>query len=130
MDSPHKISILMGIAAGGAAGAVIRYWLSTWVYGILGQGFPYGTMTVNVLGSLAIGLLYVLLVERLNLDMEWRAVLIIGFLGSFTTFSSFSLETFNLIEQGEQLKALWNIFSSVTLCLGMTWFGVAIARQL
>jgi len=130
MDSPLKISILAGIAAGGAVGAVMRYWLSTWVYGILGQGFPYGTMAVNVLGSLVIGLLYVLLVERLNLGIEWRAVLIIGFLGSFTTFSSFSLETFNLIEQGEQLKALWNIFSSVALCLGMTWFGIAIARQL
>ncbi len=130
MDSPLKISILAGIAAGGAVGAVMRYWISTWVYGILGQGFPYGTLTVNVLGSLVIGLLYVLLVERLNLGIEWRAVLIIGFLGSFTTFSSFSLETFNLIEQGEQLKALWNIISSVVLCLGMTWFGIAIARQL
>ena len=130
MDSPLKISILAGIAAGGAAGAVMRYWISTWVYGILGQGFPYGTLTVNVLGSLVIGLLYVLLVERLNLGIEWRAVLIIGFLGSFTTFSSFSLETFNLIEQGEQLKALWNAISSVVLCLGMTWFGIAIARQL
>ena len=130
MDSPLKISILAGIAAGGAVGAMMRYWISTWVYGILGQGFPYGTLTVNVLGSLAIGLLYVLLVERLNLGIEWRAVLIIGFLGSFTTFSSFSLETFNLIEQGEQLKALWNVISSVVLCVGMTWFGIAIARQL
>ena len=130
MDSPLKISILAGIAAGGAVGAVMRYWISTWVYGILGQGFPYGTLMVNVLGSLVIGLLYVLLVERLNLGIEWRAVLIIGFLGSFTTFSSFSLETFNLIEQGEQLKALWNIISSVVLCVGMTWFGIAIARQL
>jgi CrcB protein len=130
MDSPLKINILIGIAGGGAMGAVMRYWLSTWVYGILGQGFPYGTLTVNVLGSLAIGILYVLLIERLNLGIEWRAVLIIGFLGSFTTFSSFSLETFNLIEQGEHLKALWNMFSSVALCVGMTWFGVAIARQL
>lgn len=124
------MSQVMAIAAGGAAGALLRYWTSNIVYHIFGKSFPYGTLSVNVIGSLLIGILYVLLVERLNFGPEWRAALLIGLLGSFTTFSTFSFETLQLFEQGEQMKAFLNIFLSVCLCLGATWTGILSGRQL
>ena len=117
------------IAIGGAIGALLRYWMSIWVYSFAGQGFPYGTLAVNVSGSLLIGFLYIL-IERMGLGIEWRAALLIGLIGAFTTFSSFSLETLNLFEQGEQLKAAMNIVLSVVLCLFATWLGILAARQL
>ncbi|HEY4732546.1 MAG TPA: fluoride efflux transporter CrcB [Gammaproteobacteria bacterium] len=117
------------IATGGAIGALLRYWMSIWVYSFAGQDFPYGTLAVNVSGSLLIGFLYIL-IERMGLGIEWRAALLIGLIGAFTTFSSFSLETLNLFEQGEQLKAAMNIVLSVVLCLFATWLGMLAARQL
>ena len=118
------------IAAGGATGSVLRYWMSNGVHVFLGRGFPYGTLAVNLLGSFIIGLLYVLLYERLEAGPEWRAFLIIGVLGGFTTFSSFSIETMNLIEAGEQLKAGINILLSVSICISACWLGMIWARQL
>ena len=121
---------VMAIAAGGALGSVLRYGLSTWVHSLAGRGFPYGTLAVNVLGCLAMGFLFVLLVERMGESALWRAGLLIGVLGGFTTFSSFSIETFNLIEQGSLVKAAGNMAASLFLCLGATWLGVLLARQL
>ena len=121
---------VMAIAAGGALGSVLRYGLSTWVHGLAGRGFPYGTLAVNVLGCLAMGFLFVLLVERMGEGAVWRAGLLIGVLGGFTTFSSFSIETFNLIEQGALVKAAGNMAASLFLCVGATWLGVILARQL
>jgi len=121
---------LMLIAAGGAVGSLLRYWTSTTVYQVTGTGFPYGTLTVNVLGSLLIGVLYVVLVERSMFAPEWRAALLIGLLGAFTTFSTFSLETLNLIEQGALSKAALNVVVSVMFCLGATWLGILGGRQL
>jgi len=121
---------VMAVAAGGALGSVLRYGLSTWVHSLTGRGFPYGTLAVNVLGCLAMGVLFVLLVERMGESAVWRAGLLIGVLGGFTTFSSFSIETFNLIEQGSLVKAAGNMAASLFLCLGATWIGVIIARQL
>lgn len=118
------------IALGGAAGSVLRYWTSLGAHHLFGRGFPYGTLAVNVLGSLAIGMLYVLLVERSSLGVEWRAALITGFLGGFTTFSAFSLETVLLLEQAEHLKAIINIAVSVLLCLAATLVGLYAGRQL
>ena len=107
----------------------MRYVVSNGVHMLAGRAFPYGTLTVNVVGSLLMGILYILFVERLSLAAEWRAVLLIGFLGAFTTFSTFSIETYNLIENGEMLKAFLNILVSVTVCLLATWIGVVIGRE-
>lgn len=121
---------VLAIAVGGAVGSVLRFWVSNWVTGMLGRGFPYGTLLVNVSGSLLMGFLYVALIEKFNASTEWRALLLIGLLGGFTTFSSFSMETFNLIEAGEILKALGNVILSVSVCLAATWLGVAVGRQI
>ena len=121
---------VVSIAAGGASGALARYWVSTAVYAWLGRGFPWGTLTVNVAGSLAMGFLAVWLVERAAVGPEWRAAILVGFLGAFTTFSTFSLETFNLIESGAVLKALLNVSASVLVCVAAAWAGVILARLL
>lgn len=120
----------VAVAVGGAVGSVLRFWVSNGVYAALGRSFPYGTLTVNVAGCLAMGLLYVLLLERLAVGPEWRASLLIGLLGGFTTFSSFSIETFNLIEGGELFKASLNVLLSVLSCVAATWLGVVLARQI
>jgi CrcB protein len=121
---------VLPIAAGGALGAVFRYWLSINVHRYAGQGFPYGTLSVNVFGSLLMGLLYVLLVERVALSTEWRAFLLVGLLGAFTTFSTFSIETLNIIEQGELSKAMVNVIASVATCMVACWLGLWLGRQL
>lgn len=120
----------LAIAVGGAAGALSRYWASNAVYGLLGRGFPWGTLAVNVLGSLIMGLLYVLLLERLTVGPEVRGLLLVGFLGAFTTFSTFSIETLTLIEQAAFVKAVLNMGVSVVACIGAAWIGVVLGRGL
>jgi len=121
---------LLAIAGGGAVGAVLRFIASTQVYRLFGRNFPYGTLAVNVLGSFLMGLLFILIVERGLLSAEWRSAIIVGFLGAFTTFSTFSIETLNLLESGELSRALLNIMFSVALCLVATWIGLIIGRQI
>jgi CrcB protein len=121
---------LIAIAAGGAAGALFRFWVSTGVYNLLGRAFPFGTLAVNVLGSLVMGFLYVLLLDRMTTPPEVRAALLVGFLGAFTTFSTFSIETLNLIEQADFMKAGLNMALSVLACVFACWLGVQLGRQL
>jgi len=120
---------LISIAIGGATGALCRYGMSNGVYLLLGRGFPYGTLAVNILGSIIMGSVYVLMIERMDVSPEWRAGIIIGLLGAFTTFSAFSIETLNLLESGETLKAGLNILLSVTLCITGCWLGMILGRQ-
>lgn len=121
---------LISIAAGGAFGALFRFWVSTGVYSLMGRAFPYGTLAVNLLGSLLMGFLYVLLLDRMTASPEMRAALLVGFLGAFTTFSTFSIETLNLIEQADFMKAGLNMLISVFACVTACWIGVQLGRQL
>jgi len=121
---------LLAIAAGGAIGAVLRYWTSVSVHGRLGAAFPYGTLTVNVIGSLLMGFLYIWLIERMTVGPVLRAFLMIGLLGAFTTFSTFSVETLNLLESGQVTRALANVMISVIVCITAAALGVLAARQL
>ena len=120
---------LIAIATGGAVGALFRFWVSSGVYNLLGRGFPYGTLAVNVIGSLTMGFLYVLLLDRMTLGPDLRAALLIGFLGAFTTFSTFSIETITLIEQADFMKAGLNMVISVVACVLACWLGLLIGRQ-
>lgn len=118
------------IAIAGAVGCIARFLLSQNVQTILGQGFPYGILIVNVSGCLLIGFLSVLLLERLNVGPLWRAGLLIGFLGGFTTFSSFSIDTIKMLENGNYVKAILYIILSVVLSLFATGCGIWLARKL
>ena len=118
------------IAFGGAFGAVLRYGASLGVYAVFGRGFPWGTLFVNVVGSLLMGVLSILMLERYNIGPEWRAAVLVGVLGSFTTFSTFSIETLNLLEQGDLIRAASNILVSIAICLTAVWFGVVLGRQI
>jgi CrcB protein len=121
---------ILAIAGGGAIGAVARFLVSTGVYRLLGRDFPWGTLAVNVLGSFAMGLLFMLLLERSLVAPEARAAILVGFLGSFTTFSTFSLETLTLVEQGDLLRGMLNVVASVVVCVAACWAGILAARAL
>lgn len=124
------LKTLLFIAGGGALGAVLRYGASLGVHSMLGRGFPYGTLFVNVVGSLLMGFLGFVMLERLNVSPEWRAAILVGLLGSFTTFSTFSIETLTLLEQGDLTRASLNILLSVVVCLFAVWLGLILGRQL
>ena len=118
------------IAIFGALGCLSRYYLQGWVYNLFGRGLPYGTFAVNIVGSFVIGLIMEYSLSSELISPNLRAGLTIGFLGGLTTFSSFSYETFRLLEDGEFLFALLNIVASVLVCVLFTWSGVIAARYL
>lgn len=122
---------VIAIALGGAFGAVLRFFVSTGVYQWFGRGFPYGTLAVNILGSLLIGLMTeALILQRVAISQEYRAAILVGLFGSFTTFSTFSLETLYLLEQGNLQKASLNVVASVFACLFAVWIGLQLGRLL
>ena len=128
--SPLMNNILL-IAIGGAFGSVMRYLMSNAVYSLVGRNFPYGTLAVNVLGSFIMGFLFILFLERFaTMADSLRALFLIGVLGGFTTFSSFSIETFNLFEGGQMVLGCLNILGSVGICLAATALGVLLGKQL
>jgi CrcB protein len=121
---------LLFIALGGASGAVSRYLLANWVHSLWEGKLPMGTLLVNMVGSFAIGVVYVLLVERQLIHADWRGVLMVGFLGAFTTFSTFSLETISLLEAGHVVHALTYMLGSAVLCVVMAGLAIQLTRLL
>ncbi len=120
---------LLLIALGGAGGAVSRYLLAKWVHSLWEGRVPVGTLLVNVAGSFAIGVIFVL-IERQVVHPDWRGVLMVGFLGAFTTFSTFSLETISLYEAGHTGHALGYMFGSAVLCVAMAGSAIYLTRAL
>ena len=118
---------LLFVAIGGAFGAVSRFLLSTWVHQMWEGKLPLGTLAVNMLGSFAIGVVYVM-IERQVVHPDWRGVLMVGFLGAFTTFSTFSLEAITLLENGQLGSAAIYVSSSLLLCVLATWLAISLTR--
>ncbi|HUA61223.1 MAG TPA: fluoride efflux transporter CrcB [Verrucomicrobiae bacterium] len=117
------------IAVGGAAGSLARYAAGTAIMTRFGSRFPWGTMVVNVTGCFLIGLMMTLLTERLSPGTNWRPLLVIGFLGGYTTFSSFEWETFAAARSGSPWLGLVNVIGSVGLGYGAVWLGALMARR-
>ena len=118
------------IALGVSCGAVLRYALSSGAAVLLGRTFPFCTLLLNVLVSFAIGLLFVVLTERVLAVPGLRAFLVVGLLVALTTFSTFSVETLQLVETGAYMRALLNVLLNVVLCLLACGFGLALMRHL
>jgi CrcB protein len=118
------------IALGGALGAVARYKIGGWVMARAGPGFPWGTLVVNVSGSFVLGLFATLLLGRFTIARPWFYLVAIGFLGAYTTFSTFSFETMSLIATGSPGRALGNVLGNVLLCLAAAWAGIVLGRIL
>ena len=122
--------LVLFIALFGALGCVARYYLSGWVYDVMGRAIPHGTLAVNVLGAFLIGLIMEFSLRSSLVSQEIRIGLTIGFLGGLTTFSTFSYETFRLLESGQLVQALVNVLLSVTACLACTFAGIVAGRHL
>ena len=123
-------SNIFAVMAGGAVGALLRYGVVNWVIVNFGvKDIPLGTLLVNVLGSFVIGILAYLFVTKITGDFL-RMFFIIGLLGSFTTVSSFSLETVELFMQAQYARATANIAATLVLCLVATWLGLFLAKTL
>lgn len=122
------MNMVLLVAAGGAAGSVARYLMASAIQKATGWEFPLGTVLVNVVGCFMIGLLYVWLVARHDPREDLRGLLIVGVMGGFTTFSSFSLETVTLMLNGSYANAVLNVVVSVAACIGGTWLAITLAR--
>ena len=119
---------LFFIATGGALGAMTRFLALSSTTALLGNDFPYGTLIVNVTGSFFAGILSMLILDKSGFTMQIQSLLIIGFLGAFTTFSTFSVDTITLIQNAEWLKVMMNIFLNLSLCLLATFLGIYLVR--
>jgi fluoride exporter len=118
------------ISVGAVIGASARYFLSTLISRNFESAFPYGTLLINITGSLILGFFLIFSTERALLDPRWRLLIAVGFCGSYTTFSSYAFESFALMEQGQWLLTGLNIIGSNALCLAAVLAGAALARGL
>ena len=118
------------IAAGAVIGANARYWIGLWAADRFGVSFPYGTLIVNIAGCFLLGMLVTLATGRVAISPEARLLVAVGFFGSFTTFSSFAVETLALAQGGALMRALLNIFANNAIGLVAAWLGIVSARAL
>ena len=118
------------VSLGAIVGACSRYYISRLAAKIVGAVFPYGTLIINVTGSVVVGFFMIYATERVLLDPRWRLLIVVGFCGAFTTFSSYAFETMSFFEQGQWGLMLTNIFANNLLCLGGALAGMAVARAL
>jgi CrcB protein len=124
----NGLALYCFVAAGGATGACLRYFVTTTIDSWFGKNMPFGTLTVNVIGSFALAVLYGF-IERHDLsDSPYRALIGVGLLGAFTTFSTFSIETLTLLENGLWLKAVANVFLNVGACLLAGWLAIEFMK--
>jgi len=120
---------LIAIAAGGAVGAVLRFVVSGLAYGYLGEGFPWGTLVVNLIGCFIIGFLSKLF-ESVAVSPNVRMMVLVGGLGAFTTFSTYALENVNLLRDGQLLAALTNVLASTAVGIICVFLGISLANLL
>ena len=121
---------MAAVAVGGAAGAVMRWLMAGAVQRWTGTAFPWGTFAVNALGSFLLGFLFVWLIERSTASELVRLALTVGMLGAFTTFSTYSLESIRLLQEGALGMAAANVMGQVIVCLALTWLGIQLARTI
>jgi CrcB protein len=124
------INMLMWVGLGGALGAMARFSLATAIFKWAGKGYPYGTLSVNLIGSFAIGIAYIWLVEKEFGGDAHRHLIMVGFLGAFTTFSTFSLESLTLLQQGRTMAFFTYISLSLLGCMLATALGMILTKQL
>ena len=129
-DLSINVAQIFIVMFGGAFGAAARFILSTKVTEKYGSVFPYGTLTVNVIGSFLMGFLAMFIAERLALDPLLKLGLFVGFLGAFTTFSTFSMDTLSLFDQGLHMRAITNILMNVLLSVFAVFLGMFIGKAL
>ena len=120
----------LAISLAAIVGANLRYLLSRLAVREFGPVFPYGTLAINIVGSLIVGFFIIWTTERVLVDPRWRLLVVTGFCGSFTTFSSYAFESMAFFEQGQYRLMLLNIFGNNLLCLGAALAGMALARVL
>jgi fluoride exporter len=118
------------VGVGGCAGSILRFWLGSYIGGRMGSRFPYGTFAINVTGSFLIGMVVTVLAEKSHWNPNWRYLIPMGFIGGYTTFSTFEYETFRLIQDGQVLSAVLNVTLSVLLGFGGVWIGVVAGRAI
>ncbi len=121
---------ILVISIGAILGANARWVISRYAARVLGPTFPYGTLFINVAGSFVVGFFMIWATERVLLDPRWRLLIVVGFCGAFTTFSSYAFETMSYFEQGQWLLMFTNFASNNLLCLGAALAGMALARAL
>jgi len=117
------------VMVGGGTGALVRYAAGSAIMARFGGRFPLGTLIINVSGSFTIGFLMTLLTERYQLDPAWRLLLVVGFLGGYTTFSSFEWETFAAVRDGQLWSGMLNVVSSVIFGYAAVWLGSLLGRR-
>ncbi len=118
------------VGIGGFLGSVLRFWLGSFIGGRLGARFPYGTFVINVTGSFLIGMIVTVLATKAYWSPNWRYLIPIGFIGGYTTFSTFEFETLRLAQDGQMLMAILNVTLSVVVGFVGVWAGAVAGRAI